>query len=403
VLVFGRVHVAPQLVRRLPELLRQLPPRAVIGRLRLLEPCCHASRVALISLIGSHVLKAQLDGSTKGEPAAVGTDAANSLRPQESHARPRLAGRIVATDGVVTAIIGNGFYLQELEGDADPATSDGVFVRRKSPSDIRTGSGVEVEGRVDEASSRLGAPPRASLPSPEIDGAIVRRVGSGEVPAPVVIGAGGRLPPTEVIDDDGLAAFDPAADGLDFWESLEGMLVRVDDAVVVGPTNRFRETWVVGNGGRGVTGFNKDGGITVAPGDFNPERIKLPAVGQVIGDAEFRLTIGDRIEHVTGVVSYAFGNYEVVLTEAGPVTAAARPPIRTRLTKAAERLLVGSYNVENLDPKVETAELVADPKSDIDDDVGSGRFAAIARQVVDAMGGPTFWRYTRSRTTTAWR
>ena len=143
------------------------------------------------------------------------------------------------------------------------------------------------------------------------------------------------------------------ADGLDFWESLEGMLVRVDDAVVVGPTNGFREAWVVGDGGHAATGVNRDGGITLAPGDFNPERIQLQAVTGLIGNPDIRLAVGDRIDHAVGVESYAFGNYEVVLTELGTVTAAARPPIRTRLDKAPDRLLIGSYNVENLDPKLE--------------------------------------------------
>jgi hypothetical protein len=182
----------------------------------------------------------------------------------------------------------------------------------------------------------------AELTITEIEGVVIRPVGSGAVPAPVVIGSSGRPPPTEIIEDDDLAIFDPAADGLDFWESLEGMLVRVDDALVVGPTNGYREFWVVSDGGRNATGINVDRGMTVAPGDLNPERIQLQAVTQLIGNPELRLAVGDRIEHAIGVVSYAFGNYEVLLTEVGPVMEAARPPLRTRLTKAPDRLLIGS-------------------------------------------------------------
>ena len=44
VLVLGRVHVAPQLVGRLPELLRELPPWTVVGGFCLLKPCRHAFR-----------------------------------------------------------------------------------------------------------------------------------------------------------------------------------------------------------------------------------------------------------------------------------------------------------------------------------------------------------------------
>jgi hypothetical protein len=55
------------------------------------------------------------------------------------------------------------------------------------------------------------------------------------LPAAVAIGLGGRTAPTQVIDDDAFAVFDPAQDGSDFYESLEGMPVDVRNAVVVCP------------------------------------------------------------------------------------------------------------------------------------------------------------------------
>ena len=51
------------------------------------------------------------------------------------------------------------------------------------------------------------------------------------------------MPPTLVIDDDATGdvetsgTFDPATDGIDFYESLEAMRVQVNNAVAVGPTN----------------------------------------------------------------------------------------------------------------------------------------------------------------------
>jgi hypothetical protein len=43
------------------------------------------------------------------------------------------------------------------------------------------------------------------------------------------------------------ATFDPNQDGIDFYESLEGMLVQVNNARVVGPPNDFGETSAVGD------------------------------------------------------------------------------------------------------------------------------------------------------------
>ena len=72
-----------------------------------------------------------------------------------------------------------------------------------------------------------------------------------------MIGLGGRVAADCVIDDDAIGGnvedpatlFDPREDGLDFHESLEGMLVRINHPVAVGPTNGFGELPVVADGG----------------------------------------------------------------------------------------------------------------------------------------------------------
>ena len=79
------------------------------------------------------------------------------------------------------------------------------------------------------------------------------------LPAPVVLGNGGRVPPNQVIEDDAAdsvettGVYDPDTDGIDFYESLEGMRVQVNDALVVGATNAFGEIWVVGDSGANAT------------------------------------------------------------------------------------------------------------------------------------------------------
>ena len=47
--------------------------------------------------------------------------------------------------------------------------------------------------------------------------------------------AGCRRP--KAIDNDGLTSFNPATDGIDFWESLEGMRVTIDKPLVVSPSD----------------------------------------------------------------------------------------------------------------------------------------------------------------------
>ena len=81
--------------------------------------------------------------------------------------------------------------------------------------------------------------------------------------------------------------------GNNFFEKLEGMLVRVEDAVAVSPTNDFGEIFtVVDNDGDPRNGLNATGRIDrgnmlITPGtpdfgdinssggDYNPERIQI--------------------------------------------------------------------------------------------------------------------------------
>ncbi|MFN9977832.1 MAG: endonuclease/exonuclease/phosphatase, partial [Phycisphaerae bacterium] len=77
----------------------------------------------------------------------------------------------------------------------------------------------------------------------------------------------------EIIDNDGLTVFDPTQDGIDFYESLEGMLIEVPNAVATGPTSSFGEISILPNGGAGAGLRTPRGGIIIQPADFNPERI----------------------------------------------------------------------------------------------------------------------------------
>lgn len=315
-------------------------------------------------------------------PRANGAQEASIPEIQGAGHTSPFAGQTLTTRGVVTAITGGGFYLQATEGDGNPATSDAIFVARQLPAGTQPGVLVVVEGVVREDRRRFGAPP-SELTVTQIKDAVVRLDGQGTLPAPVVIGSAGQRPPTEIIDDDGMTVFDPDTDGLDFWESLEGMRALVEDALVVGPTNRFRETWTVADGGRKATGINADGGITIAPGDFNPERIQIQTFRDLVGNAANarRHDVGDRIPQVVGVIDYAFGNFELVATEIADPQPANRVERSTSLAAGPEHLLIASYNVENLDPQVEAAERVGGT-GDIDDDVGDGRFQRIARHIV---------------------
>ena len=93
--------------------------------------------------------------------------------------------------------------------------------------------------------------------------------------------------------------------GTDFWESLEGTLVRVQAPVALGFNNRFGDFWV--RGSWNVTGLNKRGGlsITLGPGgmpDANPEAVLVSR--PLDGTRNPKVMLGAVLEEFEGVVDY---------------------------------------------------------------------------------------------------
>jgi predicted extracellular nuclease len=266
----------------------------------------------------------------------------------EGH-RSAYEGQPVITGGIVTAVASNGFYLQDSTGDNNVRTSDALFVFTGSAPAVAVGDGVEVHGTVTEF---LPGGDAANLTTTQVNASSIAVRSSGNpLPAGAVIGIGGRTPPTEVIDDDEMTSYDPATDGIDFYESLEGMRVTIEAPLVVTNTNARGETYVVASGGVGATGISARGAITISDGDYNPEKIQIDANSMFPGYTGGH-TQGDILGNVTGVMSYSFGSYEVLVTEAVTITRdETLQPETTTLQSGRDHLTVASFNVENLDPK----------------------------------------------------
>jgi predicted extracellular nuclease len=290
-----------------------------------------------------------------------------------SHVSP-LAGRLVSAPGVVTSVRPNSFTMQDPTGDGNAATSDAILVFGTGiGSSVSVGQAVTVSGRVTEF--RPGGAESTNLTTTEITSPTVTPGGPGAAIVPTVIGAGGRVPPTAVIDDDATGdvetsgSFDAATDGIDFWESLEATLLRVPNPVVVGPTNSRGEMWVLANDGAGAGIRTARHGIVIGLADFNPERIQLD--DDIVLESTPDANVGDHFtSDPVGVLDYNFGSYELLLTS--PVTRSDGGLVReaTRAQRADE-LAVASFNVENLSP--------ADPPA---------KFARLAGLIVDNLRSP---------------
>lgn len=266
----------------------------------------------------------------------------------ESH-QSAYVGQPVITGGIVTGVLANGFFLQDATGDGNVRTSDALFVFTGGAPNVIAGDAIEVRGTISE---NLPGGDSTNLSTTQLTATDVTIQSSGNaLPRAVLIGENGLRPPTEIIDDDGLSSYDPSTDGIDFYESMEGMRVTIEAPLVVAPSNSFGETWVVASGGAGATGVNDRGGITISDGDYNPEKIQIDATSALFAGYTADHSQGDHLADVTGILSYGFASYEVLVSGAVTVTedVTLAPEGPTALVGDADHLTVASYNVENLD------------------------------------------------------
>lgn len=261
-----------------------------------------------------------------------------------------IEGAVVETAGVVTAVDASGFYLQDPAGDGDRRTSDAIYVEADDLREIFPGRTVTVTGSVREVlpESPTGdesfALPETQLLALEV---IVSDVAPAIFPTEVEIGPGGRLPPSEITEDDGFSRFQPATDGADFFESLEGMLVHLPSAFPVGPTQDGRLAVIADP--EAASGLSGRGTLVATSEDANPERILIAPDDAVFEtDAIEGLDVFAFLSDVRGVLASGAEGYRLVPTSEMAVAIPdffADPRETTRLEGDASTLTVATYAI----------------------------------------------------------
>lgn len=306
-----------------------------------------------------------------------GAQAAELTIPQiqgRTHLSPH-DGEQVDTSGVVTARKFDGYWVQDPKGDGDDKTSDGVFVYTgSSGAKPEVGQSVNVSGTVDEFRPSSASGPNLNV-TEIVRSTFTAEGGDTKLPAAVRIGPGGRQAPAQQVDsvqsrtDIETATFDPAKDALDFYETLEGMLVSVKDAEVVGPTNSFGELTVLPGGTKGLPRTNR-GGVRYAS-YAKPNAQRLTIDDEIVYRKMPAANVGDTLSgDVTGPLAYDFNTFRIYPNAVPTVqNGGLKPEVTAK--PGSDELAVASYNVENLDP--------TDPQSSFD---------RHARTIVDNLGAP---------------
>ena len=256
-----------------------------------------------------------------------------------------LLGGGVLTEGIVTALRGNGFYLQSpaADYDADPATSEGVYVFTGSAPTVAVGDFARVQGTVAEYTP-------ASNP---------HQLSLTELTAPTVsvLSTGNALPGVVAVDDTYLRA-----DSLDSMERLEGMRVYFIELKVVAPAGGFITESSATSTTNGVfyatlptaaRPMREEGmsvldvtplpaGVVPPRFDSNPERLRVQTSG-LAGMPAFAVDVGDTVWSMVGVLDYSFGAYNLLPSFTSSITPGATPVAVS--AKAGDEITIAGFNL----------------------------------------------------------
>jgi len=210
---------------------------------------------------------------------------------------PRL-GQSVTTEGVVTKLLNNGFFMQDLSGDGDPATSDGIFVFTSTAPTVGVGQLIRLSGTVAEFNT--GASTNAETASHTVT----------EITSPTAItllGAGYSIVPVTVVLPESFT---------DELERFEGMLVTLQGPLTVSqnyflgrygqltlsaggrlevPTNRWRP----GPDAQALFDANARASIVLDDGTSVQNPNPTPYIAN-----DNTVRAGDTIASITGVIDY---------------------------------------------------------------------------------------------------
>lgn len=256
-----------------------------------------------------------------------------------SHTSPYVDLLVNDVVGIVTFVINSSSFIMQEDVSAFDGVKSTAIKVNKSAHNVTVGDVVEVSGNVIEAGGN------SRLKDTQISATTITKTGTTGVPEALVIGKD-LFPPQKVIDNDNFANFDPQEDGIDFWESIEYMLVSFPEARIIGPIYNNDSPIVVPNTTNNT--FNVNGGLNIAADDYNPEKIMLEGV------AEKNYESGDQFnDALIGFVENFSDGYRVNTNKIFPeVTKANLQQEVTHLVPVADKLNVAAYNIENFSNNV---------------------------------------------------
>ncbi|MCZ7461066.1 endonuclease/exonuclease/phosphatase family protein [Streptomyces sp. WMMC940] len=336
---------------------------------------------AVAAVVASALAAGLLAGSSSAAADTENADPGVRIHDIQGTTRtsPLVGRQVTDVEGIVIGVrtygSSRGFWIQDPQADADPATSEGIFVFTGSTPTVATGDAVKVSGTVGEYVP--GGLNSGNQSITQISKPTITVASSGnELPAPVRITA--RSVPSAYAPEGDPAAGNsinalplrPRAYALDYYESLEGSNVRIGSSRVVGATDPYSELWVTVKPweNRTVRGGTRYGSYD----SQNTGRLQIQSLVPISQQPFPKANVGDVLSGTTeGPLDFnQFGGYTITARTLGTVKDRGLERERARQERRGE-LSVATYNVENLDP--------SDPQE---------KFDALARAVVENLATP---------------
>ncbi|MFE3493247.1 endonuclease/exonuclease/phosphatase family protein [Streptomyces sp. NPDC059175] len=335
---------------------------------------------AVAAVVASALAAGLLAGTST---AAAGAEAPAGTRIHDiqgtTRTSPLVGQQVKDVEGIVIGVrsygSSRGFWFQDPQADADPATSEGIFVYTGSTPTVAVGDAVKVSGTVGEYVP--GGLNSGNQSITQISKPAITVVSSGNaLPAPVVISAR-SVPSAYAPEGDPAAAnsinalpLKPRSYALDYFESIEGSNVRIGTSRVVGATNAYNELWVTVKPKEHPT--RRGGTLYGSYTSQNTGRLQIQSLIPLAQQPFPKANVGDVLTGTTeGPLDFnQFGGYTITARTLGTVDPCGVQPEKARAQRRGE-LAIATYNVENLDP--------TDPQE---------KFDALAKAVVDNLASP---------------
>jgi uncharacterized protein len=261
-----------------------------------------------------------------------------------SHVSPFEGQKVNGIIGVVTHKAANGFTMQSITPDDLFCSSEGIFVFTKNYPSVMVADLVSVNGQVEEFT--IGNEDDHNLTQTELiqtDYSVIQT--EYALPEAIVFDDLFKNIPETTIENDEMSQFDPSEDGLDFYESLESMLVEIKSGIVVAPRNDYGEITVLPEPYINSNLISKQGPILITKDDANPEKVmvKLPTSDHDPVNA------GDWVETpILGVLDYSYGNFKILAFS--PLVITSIKQEENQFEAISDGLTIATYNLENLSP-----------------------------------------------------